>query len=141
VDVLERHPQETASRLMELAHGRLRATRGAAIALMRHDEGAGEIAFTGVGNISATIIAGDARRAMVSHNGIVGHVIHRSQEFRYPWSRGELLVAHSDGLESQWALAGLPGIGVRHPSLIAAALFRRHWRRRDDVTILVARPR
>ena len=78
---------------------------------------------------------------MVSHNGIVGHNVHRTQEFRYSWHGGELLVAHSDGLESQWNLGGLPAIGRQHPALIAAALFRRHWRRRDDVTVLVARPR
>ena len=141
VTVLEEHPEYPAARLIELAHSRLKPTRGAAVAVMRHIRDAGEIVFAGVGNISATVLAGQARRAMVSHNGIVGHNVARSQEFRYPWGPGELLVAHSDGLESQWSLAGLPGIGARHPSLIAAALFRRHWRKRDDVTVVVARPR
>jgi anti-sigma regulatory factor (Ser/Thr protein kinase) len=141
VDAFERHPDYGAARLLETAHARLRSTRGAALAVMRHEVAANEIAFAGVGNISATILAGAARRAMVSHNGIVGLNVQRAQEYRYPWSRGELMVVHSDGLESQWSLAGLPGIGARHPSLIAAALYRRHWRRRDDVTVLVARPR
>jgi Stage II sporulation protein E (SpoIIE). len=76
---------------------------------------------------------------MVSHNGIVGHNMAKSQEYRYDWPRGALLVAHSDGLESQWDLAALAGVARAHPSVIAAALFRAHTRKRDDVAVMVAR--
>ena len=68
---------------------------------------------------------------MVSHSGIVGHNVHKSQEYRYGWTKGGMLVAHSDGLETQWDLAALPGIATCHASIIAAALFRAHWRRRE----------
>ena len=78
---------------------------------------------------------------MVSHNGIVGHNVHKAQEYSYPWPEGGMLIAHSDGLESQWDLAAFPGIALRHPSFAAAALFRRHTRKRDDVVVLAARPR
>ena len=85
------------------------------------------------------VIDGVSRRATVSHSGIVGHNIHKSQEYRYPWSKGGMLVAHSDGLESQWDLGALPGIVACHASVIAAALYRRHSRKRDDCTVLVAK--
>jgi anti-sigma regulatory factor (Ser/Thr protein kinase) len=140
VDVLRRNPEASAVRLLDLAHAKLRPSRGAALAFIRHERSAGEVAYAGVGNIAAVIIdATGGRRAMVSHNGIVGHNVHRSEEYRYPWPRGALLVAHSDGLESQWDLAAIPGIMQRHPSVIAAALFRRHTRKRDDTVVLVAR--
>jgi anti-sigma regulatory factor (Ser/Thr protein kinase) len=139
MEVLQRHPDYDAIRLLDLAHAKLRATRGAALAVMRHDRASGEIAYAGVGNISATIIEGDTRRAMVSHNGIVGHNMTKSQEYRYGWPRGALLVAHSDGLETQWDLGAVPGITRAHPSVIAAALYRRHTRKRDDVVVMVAR--
>ena len=139
LDVLRANPEASAIRLMDLAHGRLRPTRGAALAVLRHERSRGEIAYAGVGNISATVIEGGTRRAMVSHNGIVGHNMHKSEEYRYPWPRGALLVVHSDGLETQWDLAAFPGVVARHPSLAAAALFRRHSRKRDDVVVLVAR--
>ena len=58
---------------------------------------------------------------------------------RVPHGRG--LVAHSDGLESQWDLAAHPGALMLHPSIIAALLFRRHWRKRDDVAVVVVRRR
>ena len=139
LEVLQRHPDYGAVRLLDLAHAKLRASRGAALAVMRHDRARGEIAYAGVGNISATIVEGTSRRAMVSHNGIVGHNMAKSQEFRYEWPRGSLLVAHSDGLETHWDLDALPGIARAHPSVIAAALFRRHTRKRDDVVVMVAR--
>ena len=139
VEVLRAHPRRPAIELLDLAHAKLRATRGAALAFIRHERASGELACAGVGNIAAVVITPDGRRAMVSHNGIVGHNMHKSQEYRYPVPRGALLVAHSDGLESHWDLAAFPGLARRHPSVIAAALFRRHSRKRDDVTVLFAR--
>lgn len=140
-DVLARHPDQDAIRVLDLAHGRLKPTRGAAVAVIRHRPGAPELEFAGVGNIAATILDGRTRRAAVSHNGIVGHNVHKSEAYRYAWPAGALLVAHSDGLESQWDLAAFPGAMTLHPSIVAALLFRRHWRRRDDVTVVVARRR
>ena len=139
VDVLHRNPELTALRVLELAHARLRPTRGAAVAVIRHDAVAQEIAFAGVGNISACVVHGDSRRAMVSHNGIVGHNAHKLEEYRYPWPPGSLLVAHSDGLETRWDLNAFPGLARRHPALIAATLYREHSRKRDDIAVLVVR--
>jgi anti-sigma regulatory factor (Ser/Thr protein kinase) len=141
VDVLRQHPQDSAIRILDRAHGRLRATRGAAVAVMRHERATGEVRFAGVGNIGAVVVHGATRQAMVSHSGIVGHNVHKSHEFAYTWPRGALVVAHSDGLETGWDLARFPGLDERHPSIIAAALFRAHSRRRDDVVVVVARLR
>ena len=139
VEVLRRHPDNSAIRLLDIAHARLKATRGAAVAFMRHDAGRDDLAFAGVGNIAAVIIDPQARRAMISHNGIVGHNVHKSQEYRYAWPAGALLVAHSDGLETQWNLERFPGLADCHASVIAAMLYREYSRKRDDVTVVVAR--
>ena len=139
LEALRKQPDHPAIRILDAAHGKLRPTRGAALAVIRHDSVAGEVDFAGVGNISATIFTGTERKAMVSHSGIVGHNVHKSQEYRYAWPRGAMLVAHSDGLETQWDLASQPGLADQHPSVIAAALYREHSRRRDDCTVVVAR--
>jgi anti-sigma regulatory factor (Ser/Thr protein kinase) len=141
IEVLRRNAHRGALELLDLAHGRLRATRGAAVAFIRHDRRRGEVAFAGVGNIAACILDGQSRRAMVSHNGIVGHNVHKSQEYVYPWPAGAMLIAHSDGLETHWEPSAFPGLASRHPSLAAAALFRRHTRTRDDVVVMAARQR
>jgi hypothetical protein len=109
---------------------------------MRDDRRLAEISFAGVGNISASILEpASTRRAMVSHNGIVGANMHKSQEYRYPWQRGALLVAHTDGIDTHWDLGAHPGLADCHPSVIAAMLFREHCRGRDDAGVLVARAR
>jgi anti-sigma regulatory factor (Ser/Thr protein kinase) len=139
VETLRRNPAELPIRLLDRIHGRLRATRGAAIGILRHDAGSDEVAFAGVGNIAMCITAGELHRTMVSHNGIVGHNVHRSEEYRYPWPLEALLVAHSDGLETHWDIAAFPGLALEHPSLIAAMLYQKHTRKRDDVVVVVAR--
>jgi anti-sigma regulatory factor (Ser/Thr protein kinase) len=139
VEVLHNNGAHSALRILELAHAKLRPTRGAAVAVLRHDAVAGELVFTGVGNIAAWLIHGATRKAMVSHNGIVGHNMHKSEEYRYAWPKGALLVAHSDGLETHWNIASFPGLASCHPAMIAAMLFREHTRKRDDVAVLVVR--
>ena len=141
VESLRRQPDKRPIEAIDGAHARLRATRGAALAVMRHEAGGDEIVFAGVGNIAACIVDQGQKRMMVSHNGIVGHNVYRSEEYRYPWPPHGLLVAHSDGLESQWDLGAFPGIGLSHPSLIAAMLYRQHWRKRDDLVVVVVRQR
>jgi anti-sigma regulatory factor (Ser/Thr protein kinase) len=143
VEALRSAPLQDAVRVMELAHGRLRATRGAAVAVIRHERASNEIAFVGVGNIAACLwdVEAGQRRTMVSQNGIVGHNLPRVQEYRYPWSPGALLIAHSDGLESQWDLGKYPGLAACPVSIIAAVLHREHSRQRDDVVVLVVRKR
>ena len=76
---------------------------------------------------------------MVSHNGTVGHVTRKVQEFVYPWLPGALVIMHSDGLGTQWSLERYPGLALRDPALIAGVLYRDFQRGRDDVTVLVAR--
>ena len=66
-------------------------------------------------------------------------MIHRINEFSYPWAEGAVLVLHSDGLGGRWDLARYPGLSRHHPSLVAGVLFRDWSRRRDDVTVVAAR--
>ena len=76
---------------------------------------------------------------MVSHNGILGHKVRKFQDFSYPFPRGALCIAHSDGIGSGWDLAHYPGLSARHPSLVAGVLFRDHRRSRDDAAVVVVR--
>ena len=77
-----------------------------------------------------------SRRALVSHNGIVGHNMRKVQEFSVPCPPGALCILHSDGIQTQWDLGKYPGLQVRSPALIAAVLMRDFIRRRDDAMVL-----
>jgi anti-sigma regulatory factor (Ser/Thr protein kinase) len=124
---------------IEACHQDLRATRGAALAVAQLDFGNDELRFAGIGNISACIIDGAARKQMVSHNGIVGHNMRKVQEFTHPCPPGALIVMHSDGVSTQWDLASYPGLSSCNPALIAAVLLRDFGRARDDASVLVVR--
>jgi anti-sigma regulatory factor (Ser/Thr protein kinase) len=137
--VLSERPGAAPADLMKAANAALRLTRGAAVGIARIEPDAGAARFAGVGNIAAHLWNNDRHRQFASHNGIVGHAMRKVQTFSLPWGPGDCLILHSDGLGSRWALDAWPGIQGRHPSIIAAALYRDHARRRDDVTVLVAR--
>ncbi|HKQ93475.1 MAG TPA: ATP-binding SpoIIE family protein phosphatase [Blastocatellia bacterium] len=138
VNALRTHPQLAPAALIEFAHGALRSTRGAALAVADIDL-AQEVRYAGIGNIASMVRAPDGARHMVSYAGIVGHEVRKIQEFVYPWSQDSLLVMHSDGLATHWNLDQYPGLAGRHPSLIAGVLYRDFARGRDDVAVVVAK--
>lgn len=127
--------------VVQAAHAALRSTRGAALAVAQLDRGRGQVLFSGVGNVGGVILdpAEGRRTSLVSHNGTVGHMVRKVQEFAYPWSRGSLLVMSSDGLGTRWDLERYAGLAARHPGLVAGVLYRDFRRTRDDVTVVVAR--
>jgi anti-sigma regulatory factor (Ser/Thr protein kinase) len=128
-----------AAEILKDTHDALRHTRGAAVAIAELHPSRELVTFVGVGNISGRLVAESTSRSLVSHAGIVGHQCRKIQEFSYPWSRSTMLVLHSDGLQTHWSVASYPGLGGKHPSLVAATLYRDHLRGRDDVTVVVAR--
>jgi anti-sigma regulatory factor (Ser/Thr protein kinase) len=124
---------------LQRVHEALRPTRGAAVAIAVVDRRRKLVRFAGIGNVSATVVSGDATRSLVSHHGTAGGVARRIQEFQYPWSAGDVLVLHSDGLGTHWKLTGYPGLAQHDPSLVAGVLYRDHRRGRDDTTVVALR--
>lgn len=136
VETFLAEPSASPGRIIERAHEALSGGRGAAVAVARVE--GSEVRYAGVGNIAGSVVDDSATRHMVSHPGIVGHRMSRVQEFTYPWSARSLLVMASDGIKSQWRLDSYPGIARRHPTLIAATIWRDFGRGRDDATVVVA---
>ena len=132
-------PTWSRQRHSSAIHHALRHTRGAAAAIANVLPGDRIVKFAGVGNIAAAICNTTSRRQTVSHAGTLGHRALHFRDYSYPWESGALLVMHSDGMSSHWSLDSYPGIRTRHPTVIAATLYRDLTRGRDDVTVLVAR--
>jgi hypothetical protein len=127
--------------ILQKAHGALRSTRGAALAIAEIKSATSLVRYAGVGNIAATVASGGATRSLVSHNGTVGHEMRRVQEFTYPWPAGALLIMHSDGLQTRWTFANYPGLTSRHAATVAGVIYRDFQRGRDDATVFVMRER
>jgi hypothetical protein len=146
-ETFARRGAASVTEIVAASHEALRPTRGAALGVAsipapEAGEGAaGSARFCGVGNIAASVWTSSSHRHLVSHAGIVGHQIRKTQEFQVDWPYDGLLILHSDGLATRWDLGRYPGLAQRHPALIAAVLYRDFTRGRDDVTVFVARAR
>jgi len=138
VRLFHRFNGHRTSVLLEYIHGGLRATRGAAVSVARFQPGSGKMIYSGVGNIVGVIAANGELRRMVSMPGTAGHNARKIQAFEYPFTAG-LVILHSDGIASSWTLDRYANLAARHPTLIAAVLYRDLTRRRDDATVLVAK--
>jgi len=137
VRVFRAHSSESPASLISRLHDALKKTRGAAAAIAEVRTLAGTLTYAGVGNISGSILSHTLSRSLVSHNGTLGHVMARVQEFKVEWPKDGILVMHSDGLQSRWDLARYPGLLARQPPLIAGVLLRDFRRERDDASVLV----
>jgi hypothetical protein len=137
IEIFDRTSQSELEPLMTSMHNGMRHTRGAAVAIADVVDDA--ICFVGVGNISGAIVSDGSMKSMVSHNGTIGHQLHKVKEFNYLFGYDSIVVMHSDGLGTNWRFDKWPGLVARHPSLIAGILYRDFSRERDDVTVFVAR--
>jgi len=141
VHALERRPSSAPGEVLHAAHEALRITRGAALSVARIDYAGNDVRFAGIGNVSCVVHDGGSRRALVSHNGIVGANMRKVQEFSTECPPGALVILHSDGVQTQWDLNDYPGLHGRVPVLVAGILMRDFIRGRDDALVLVGRRR
>jgi anti-sigma regulatory factor (Ser/Thr protein kinase) len=124
--------------LVERAHSRMGHTRGGAIGIVQVT--GTTVLFSGLGNITATILADGSRKSMLSVPGIAGHQARAIRQFDYVAGPGAAVILHSDGLSGRWEVSALPGLASRDPLVIAAALLAEAGTRRDDASILVLKP-
>jgi serine/threonine protein phosphatase PrpC len=142
IRVIRESPDSPPAELVHAAHGALRATRGAAMGVATVHLDRGTVTFVGVGNIAAGLHLPDGTtRSFASHNGTVGHVVRKVQEFEYDWGAGGTLLMHSDGINTRWRLDSYPGLLHNDPTLVAGAIYRDAARGRDDATVVVLRER
>jgi hypothetical protein len=118
----------------------LTGSRGAALSIIEVDISKKEVSFAGVGNVTGIICESSGVRRLLSQGGIVGQNMRKVKDFSYPaLSKDTVYVLHSDGIATHWDFNQYPGLFSKHPSIIAAVLFRDHARVRDDASIFVFR--
>jgi anti-sigma regulatory factor (Ser/Thr protein kinase) len=125
--------------ILGYVHDALKKTRGAVAAIAEIRAQQGELIYAGVGNISGVVVTHSGSRSLVSHNGTLGMVTAKIQEFRAPWTPDTILVLHSDGLQSKWDLTSYAGLVARHPAVIGGTLLRDFRRSRDDASVVVVK--
>ena len=129
----------TPERMLARMHDALHDTRGAALSVTVIDRKHRTARFCGVGNVDGRVLTSDAAKQQLPQSGIVGHTMPRVQASNVDWPKGARLVLHSDGISSRWRADAYPGLLARHPSLLAAVIFRDFARDHDDSSVLVVR--
>ncbi len=120
---------------LQLIHGRLKSTRGAAVFLAHVRPSA--VDFAGVGNIRAVIVNASGTKTLISQNGTAGLQMRSAKILTQTWNGDGYLILHSDGVTSRWDLARYPGILTRHPAILAGLIYRDALRGSDDATVVV----
>jgi negative regulator of sigma-B (phosphoserine phosphatase) len=143
-EVLRREPSKPLDTLIQLCHRALGETRGAAMTLARIDFDVDMLSWTGIGNVTANLVAKapsgiEVRSSALLAGGIVGYripeTIHTQAISMRP---GDLLVIASDGIDEDH----LANIDFAAPALaIADDILRKHGKESDDALVLAARHR
>ena len=141
VEVFERYWHFPPAETVAAIHRELASTSGAAVAVVETEPDIEIARFCGVGSIGGFILAEETVTALTSYRGAVGHEVDRIAQIEYSWPVGALLILHSAGISTHCNLGDYPGLAMRHPSLIAAVLYRDYRRMGEDATVVVARDR
>ena len=131
-EVIRELADQSVDAILRRCHQELRATRGAALGLLKVDEtGAGE--FCGIGNIEVQALNGTAP-SVFCLAGIVGHNMRSSKVMSVTMKPGDIYCLMSDGVSTRGNLKScLPG----PPETVARRIVE-HWGRdHDDATALV----
>jgi phosphoserine phosphatase RsbX len=130
--------------LVQLCHRVLEGTRGAAMTLARIDFEAGQLYWTGVGNVTANLVAKAAMGVNIRSSarlaaGIVGYRIPEISPAQVvPIRTGDLLIIASDGIAEDH----LDHIDFAAPATaIAEQILTKHAKESDDAIVLAARHR
>ena len=144
VDALKSARSERLEVLVQRCNRVLGGTRGVAMTLARVDFGTGDLAWTGVGNVSADLVAKSATGIHVRASarlsaGIVGYRIPEIWPAQVVSIRaGDLIVMTTDGIAEDH-LEHIDFAGSA--TVIAEQILSKHAKETDDAMVLAARHR
>ncbi|MCA2242146.1 MULTISPECIES: SpoIIE family protein phosphatase [Mycobacterium] len=144
IDAVKRNSSERLEVLIELCHRLLTGTRGVAMTLARVDFAANTLEWTGVGNVTADLVAKapsgiQVRSSARLTGGIVGYRIPEIRPAQAVSIRpGDLLVMSTDGIGEDY-LEHLDFSA--HAVAIAEEILGKHAKESDDAMVLTARHR
>ena len=144
VDVLKDARKERVEVLVQLCHRVLAKSRGAAITLARVDFATGTLTWTGVGNVTANLVAKAPTGIQIRSSaslaaGIVGYRIPEIRPAQVvPIRAGDLIVMATDGItENHLDHIDFAGSAT----VIAEEILGKHAKETDDALVLTARHR
>jgi len=141
VDAFAQAPLGELRGIVEKVHLELKATRGAAVCVVRWAGAEDTLRCAGAGNVAVRVVSGVFDRSMATQHGTAGLQIRRPEESALALPAHALVIVHSDGVATRWDTQHLLPVLERDPAVVAAVLLRHYSRKRDDATVVVVRRR
>ncbi|MBI5490953.1 MAG: SpoIIE family protein phosphatase [Deltaproteobacteria bacterium] len=132
---IERHAAAGLEQLVRLASDDMASTRGAAVAVLRIDSGAGRMQFAGVGNIEVQSVCRERVRP-ISVPGVLGRRVRKVVCYEYAAHEGDLIVLYSDGISRRMVVEDYARLPVQ---LLAERVLAAHGLAHDDATCIAVR--
>jgi serine phosphatase RsbU (regulator of sigma subunit) len=141
VEALRTRPDLPPDEAVRACHHALQGTRGAVVSIARIDLNAGELTYAGVGNVEAQFWQHEQSQRLIAYRGIVGVSLPTVRSFVMALEPEWLLLLHTDGVSSRFAMESLPEFATSMPDSLATAVLNRYGRVTDDATVVVVSPR
>ncbi|MXV53181.1 SpoIIE family protein phosphatase [Pedobacter sp. HMF7647] len=133
-------PDYSPTETLRFIHSSIKKTRGAVINVVGYDLESKTWASTGIGNIFLRLIGPGTFKNHMSYNGIVGHNIPNTMnEQYYKADQFNQLILCSDGIKTRIEQSRYPLVQKYDPTILAAAIYKDHARRNDDMSVVVVK--
>jgi anti-sigma regulatory factor (Ser/Thr protein kinase) len=134
------YPDYSPTETLRFIHTQTRKTRGAVIDIIGYEFASRTWTATGVGNIAVRMIGPTSFRNHMSYNGIVGHNIPGSMtDQNYSADDFNQVMLCSDGIKTRIDLSKYPQMSKYDQTIFAAAIYKDHARKIDDMSVVMAK--
>lgn len=133
-------PDYSPTETIRFIHAAIKKTRGAVINITGFDHARKVWTSAGVGNIALRMSGPVTFKNHMSYNGIVGHNIPGTMNDQdYPAEEYNQVMLCSDGIKTRIDMARYPMMYKYDPTILAAAIYKDHARRNDDMSVVTAK--
>ncbi len=136
---IEQHFDQPLESLFRGVGRTCRATRGVVMALARFDMERQKVVLASVGNVEVRLIGGKARSNLIVRRGILGLNAPSPMVTEFPWDATNILIIHSDGLNTHWQWEEFRDLARETPGVIAQLLLRKLGKIDDDASVVVVK--
>ncbi|QEC75056.1 ATP-binding SpoIIE family protein phosphatase [Mucilaginibacter ginsenosidivorax] len=133
-------PDYSPTETLRFIHSAIKKTRGAVINVVGFNYADRKWSSAGIGNIAARLFGPVNFKNHMSYNGIVGHNIPNTMnDQQYLAEEFNQVMLCSDGIKTRIDMNKYPQIFRYDLSVLAAAIYKDHARKNDDMSVIIAK--
>jgi hypothetical protein len=140
IEAFKECDESTPVGILRYIHQKVKKTRGlvGTVVILDHKEKLWKM--SGVGNILTRVYQGLEYKSYMPHNGIIGmNIPNTMSDYEIPADKFQNIIMASDGIKNKWDLSRYTSILKYDPAILAAAIFKDHARRTDDMTVVTGK--